>query len=100
MTQIMDGPRVEDLQLTPGSIIEGVVLARSSNEPIADAIVSFQDGRHGNTGGGRTNISSDGRMVRTDENGRFRLAWPTSRLGRPAPRRARPSRSRWGSGRR
>lgn len=73
ITQIMNGPRVEDLELAPGASIEGVVLARGSDEPVADAIVTFQDGRNGNTGGFRMNISADGRMVRTDERGRFQL---------------------------
>ncbi len=73
ITQISDGPRVEDLQLTPGASISGVVLARESGKPVADAIVTFQDGRNGNTGGFRMNMSSDGRMVRTDDRGHFQL---------------------------
>ncbi|MEX1365019.1 MAG: carboxypeptidase-like regulatory domain-containing protein [Nannocystaceae bacterium] len=74
MAQIMDAPHVEDLQLTPGASIEGTVLARGSNEPVADAVVTFQDGRNGNAGGFRMNMSSDGRMVRTGPDGRFRLS--------------------------
>jgi hypothetical protein len=74
LTQVMDGPRVEDLVLSPGAVIEGVVLARATNAPVAGAIVTFQDGRNGTTGGGfRMNIGADGRMVRTGDDGRFRL---------------------------
>ncbi|MCA9648390.1 MAG: carboxypeptidase regulatory-like domain-containing protein [Myxococcales bacterium] len=73
ITQIMDGPRTEDLELVPGASIEGVVVARGSGKPIGDAIVTFMDGRNGNTGAFRINISADGRMVRTDAKGRFHL---------------------------
>jgi protocatechuate 3,4-dioxygenase beta subunit len=74
LTQLMDGPRVEDVVLSPGAVIEGVVLGRASNRAVADAIVTFQDGRNGSSSGGfRVNVSADGRMVRTDEDGRFRL---------------------------
>lgn len=74
ITAVMDGPRVEDLELTPGASIDGVVLSRASGEPVAGAIVTFQDSRNGNPGAFRVNISSDGRIVRTGDDGRFHLS--------------------------
>ncbi len=74
LTHVPEGGRSEDFKLVPGSTIEGVVLARPDGTPVADARVTFSDSRVGDFGGDITsNMSPDGSVVMTDENGRFRL---------------------------
>jgi hypothetical protein len=74
LTELTEGGRKEDFRLVPGGTIEGVVLARPEGEPVAGAQVSFTDSRNQDMGmGATTNISADGSVVVTDEQGRFRL---------------------------
>lgn len=72
-TDVREHGRREDFKLIPGATIEGVVLTGPEATPVPNARVSFVDSRSGSFGGQVTNASADGRMVMTDEQGRFRL---------------------------
>ena len=87
-----DGPRIENLEMTPAGSIEGVVLSKSDGKPIAGARVTFQDAR--SAAGGmsfRMNISPDGRLVESDEQGRFTLSGLSPGLVRVDAREERAS---------
>lgn len=73
LTEIRDAERVEDFELVPGGTIEGVVISRASGEVVPNARVTFADSRNGDVGGFTVNMSFDGSIVTTDEDGRFRL---------------------------
>ncbi|MFO7562428.1 MAG: carboxypeptidase regulatory-like domain-containing protein [Enhygromyxa sp.] len=72
-TDVPEGGRREDFRLVPGGIIEGVVRARAEGTPIAGARVTFSDSRNDQFGDLDTNLSADGSVVVSDEEGRFRL---------------------------
>ncbi|HLT40659.1 MAG TPA: carboxypeptidase regulatory-like domain-containing protein [Enhygromyxa sp.] len=74
LTDIPAGGRREDFKLIPGGTIEGVVLAQPDGKPIAGARVTFSDSRSGDGFGiGESNLSVDGSVVVSDEEGRFRI---------------------------
>jgi hypothetical protein len=74
MTTIQDGPRTENLKITPAAVIEGVVVSRVDDTPVPNARVVFNDGRNGRDGQDfRTNMSTSGMPLMTDDNGHFRL---------------------------
>jgi protocatechuate 3,4-dioxygenase beta subunit len=74
MTTIQDGPRVENIKITPAGAIEGVVLSRQDDKPIANARIVFNDGRNGQQNQDfRTNISGGGFPLVTDDQGHFRV---------------------------
>lgn len=70
---VQDGPRNQDIELTPAAVIEGVVLTRDGRKPVSGARVTYADGR--NQGGDfRINLSSDGSAgVATSDSGTFVL---------------------------
>ncbi|GEM_PF-1251736 len=72
-TEVRDADRVENFELVPGGSVEGVVLTRGTGEPVAGARVTFADSRNGDRGGFTTNLSSDGTIVISDAEGRFRI---------------------------
>ncbi len=71
LTEVRDGPRVQDFELVPGGVIEGIVRSRPSGDPVPNARVSFSDS--GNGGDFSTNLSPDGSVVISDAEGRFVL---------------------------
>lgn len=73
MTTIQDGPRVENIKITPAGAIEGVVISRQDDKPVPNARVVFNDGRNGQQNQDfRSNISGGGFPLVTDEQGHFR----------------------------
>lgn len=73
LTDVPEGGRREDFRLVPGATIEGVVLARPEGKPVAGARVTFSDSRNGGSGDVETNLSVDGSVVVSDEEGCFRI---------------------------
>jgi protocatechuate 3,4-dioxygenase beta subunit len=74
MTTVRDGPRTENIKITPAGAIEGIVRVRDTGEPVAGARVVFDDGRNGRSGQEfRTNMSASGMPLVADDQGRFRL---------------------------
>lgn len=71
---VQDGPRTQDIELTPAAVIEGVVLTRDGRKPVSGARVTYADGRGQGGGNFRVNLSSDGSAgVATSESGTFVL---------------------------
>lgn len=74
MTTIQDGPRNEDIKITPAGVIEGVVISRTDDKPVPNARVVFNDGRNGQQNQDfRTNMSGSGMPLVADDSGHFRL---------------------------
>lgn len=73
LTDVPEGGRREDFRLVPGATIEGVVLARPDGKPVAGARISYVDARNQGAGGMASNVSVDGSVVVSDDEGRFRL---------------------------
>jgi hypothetical protein len=73
-TDLPEGGRREDFRLIPGGTIEGVVLARPDKTPVPNARVTYSDSRREDFDGAfDTNMSMDGSLVVTDDEGRFRI---------------------------
>jgi hypothetical protein len=72
--EVAGSERVVDFALTPGAVIEGVVQARGSEEPVAGAVVVASGGAVSGSSFGFTVRGFGEHRVVTDADGRFRLS--------------------------